>query len=114
MLTLWVVVVCGLLVSLICTALVLHRDYEDGLIGRIGLAFIALACSARVMQIAVTALERWLQDIDKPININPANALLLLGLAMFMTRHFYRFLRWRSAGAHDWRGASDAETCGKR
>lgn len=82
----------ALAVSMICTVLVLHRDYEDGFFGRVGLAFIALACSALAMQLVVKALTRWLEDIDRPVGVNPALALLMIGLASFFGRHLRRFL----------------------
>lgn len=99
------VVFCALTVSMVSTLLVLHRDYEDGLLGRIGLSFMALAGSARAMHLLIHGL-------DMPSN--PIAVLLWIGLALFMVRHLYRFMRWRRSGEYDWRGVDDTATCGKR
>ncbi len=113
MLTAWIVVVCALITSFIATVLVLHKDYEDGLFGRVALAFIALACAARAAQISIRVLTNWWEGLDRFIYVNPAHALLMLGLSMFMARHAYRFLRWHRCGANAWRSAASV-TAGKQ
>lgn len=94
----------ALVVSVITTTLVFHPDYEDGLFGRVALSFISLAAVARVTQL--------IQDgIDVPVS--SIGVLLWCSLACFLARHFYRFLKWKCRGTHDWRRADVASTAGK-
>lgn len=100
-----VVAAAALAVFLICLVLVLHPDYEDGLVGRIALATIALAALARFLAIA---------GGDWQMQFNSIAFLLWVGLALFLGRHLYRFLRWRRAGTHDWRETRCGEAPGKQ
>lgn len=70
-----------------CAVLVLHRQYHDGLIGRFGLTLIALAAAARVMQLCMEAFNGLESVLAKP------NCILWIGVAMFLARHTYNFLR---------------------
>lgn len=85
------------LVLVICTFLVLHPDYEDGLFGRIGLAMLAMGSAARLMGMLTS---------ETGLTFNPIAFVIWIGLAIFFSRHVYRFLRWRKSGEHDWRPAS--------
>ena len=96
---------CAAIVAVICTVLVFHKDYEDGLLGRLGLAVMAIASLARLSHLVEHEFSR---------NVSPIGVMLWLGLAIFLGRHLYRFLRWRRSGEGDWRGADKAATCGKR
>lgn len=95
---------CAMVVAVICTTLVLHREYEDGLLGRLGLALMALAATARTLQLVESEFQR---------SVNPIGLVLWVGLALFLARHLYRFMRWRRSGEGDWRGTDKAATGGK-
>lgn len=89
------IAVCGA-----CVMLIFHHDYDDGLIGRIGLGLIALASLA----VATLAIDRAFHDM--PLRI-PQNVMTFLwcGLTLFFGRHVWRFLRRRSRAARgdgDW------------
>lgn len=95
---------CALVVFLVCLALVLHSDYEDGLVGRLALAAMGLAGISRFIDIVNKAGE---------IPVAAVGVLLWMGLALFLMRHLYRFLRWRNSGEGDWRAARRSEVAGK-
>lgn len=96
---------CALSVFLVCLSLVLHPDYEDGLIGRIALAAMAVAGITRFMDIVAAGAATPIAHIG---------VLLWIGLALFMMRHLYRFLRWRHSGEGDWRAARRSDVTGKQ
>ena len=89
--------VCASIVFAVCVVLVFHKDYEDGLIGRLALALIGIASLARIIGILESGFE---------VRLSPITITLWTGLAIFFGRHIYRFLRWRKDGAHDWRPAN--------
>lgn len=95
---------CAVLVAAVCVILVLHKDYEDGLVGRISLSFIGVAGVARAMQLIASEFDR---------AVSPIGVLLWIGLAIFFARHLYRFLRWRRSGDGDWRKVRQVDTGGK-
>ena len=73
-------------IIILCTFLVFHENYEDGVIGRTAmglLVFGALMMLARMFG----AREGWSQEID------PAGTVMIYGCAAFLCRHTYRFLR---------------------
>lgn len=93
------------IVSSICLVLVFHREYEDGLIGRIALATISIVSFCRAVQI-------WESDFD--LELTPIANILWLALTVFFARHLYRFLRWHRCGDHEWRSADPPATAGKQ
>lgn len=99
------VAICALSVLGICIALIFDRDYEDGLIGRIGLSILGLG-----------AFSRFADFIELGVNmrVSGAGIMVWLGLLLFMGRHLYRFRCWRSKGRHDWRDADRSMLGGKR
>ena len=90
------VLMAAITVAVISTILVFHKEYEDGLIGRFALSLMALAGIGR----AVGILES-----DFEFRVTPQGAMIWLGAALFLGRHFYRFLRWRNNGDYEWRDA---------
>lgn len=97
-----IVGLCAMAAAVICTLLVFHPDYEDGLIGRLALSGMALAAVARVCDLV--AYNGGTSQIG---------SLLWMALAVFLSRHFWRFLRWRNSGAFDWRKADVLSSGGK-
>ena len=75
---------CSIIVSLICTFLVFHHQYNDGLVGRLGLAMMAIAAYARVGNI--------ISGVNQPSNIG---TLLWIGLAIFLLKHVTTFLKFK-------------------
>ena len=73
-------------IIVLCTFLVFHENYEDGVVGRLAmvlLIFGALMILARVFG----AREGWNYELD------PAGELMIYGCATFLCRHTYQFLR---------------------
>lgn len=95
------------IVFAVCVVLVFHPEYEDGVFGRLGLALLGIAAIARVLGI----IGGWLDDAS--FRITEVGLILWIGLAIFLSRHLYRFLRWRHVGEHDWRSADHTITGGK-
>lgn len=93
------VFVCG-----VCIVLVFHRDYEDGILGRLALSMISISSFSLAMGI----IERGFSQ-----HLNPIHTIVWFALALFFGRHLYRFLRWRRVGENDWREADRATTAGK-
>ena len=93
---------CIVLVS--CIYLVLHKDYEDGLIGRLALVLIIMASIGRSGKIL---------EYEFHGSVSLIALLIWVGFSMFLIRHVYRFRRWRLDNSHDWRVASEKLTAGK-
>lgn len=86
----FVVFVAAALVLVVCTLLVLHRDYHAGLFGNAGLGLVAIAAAARLAGILEQGNE---------MHITPVAVLLWSGLALFLVRHALKFLqRWLHRG----------------
>lgn len=86
-------VVCTVLIGLMSLLLVSHCKYEDGVIGRIGLVIVFIAC---------------LVIVGESINgvtyeVHPTTLAMQFGICAFLIRHVYRFLKWSRTGANDWR-----------
>lgn len=85
------VALCALAVSVVCTLLVLHPQYNDGFIGRFGLTLIAIAGFAR----AATIISGTSHDVSN------VGALLWVGLSIFMLRHLSNFYRHKDCAQSD-------------
>ena len=87
-------IVAAAVMCLCSTFLVLHCKYEDGLIGRIALAALAI----------LEGLIVWEWWVDNVIpQVLPASYWKEIAITLFFLRHVYRFMRWRLYGEHDWR-----------
>jgi hypothetical protein len=74
---------CALL-AIVCTFLVMHHDYDDGIVGRIALGVIAFCCY----------LVAWdVYKCNDNFNFHPATTLIMWAVLVFMVRHTCRFLR---------------------
>ena len=85
----------------ICVILVLHPQYEDGLVGRLGLTLIALVAWARFLAVCDTMWHH------EPVHVTSLwlSITLWAGLSIFLSRHLWRFLRWQRRGDYSWRKA---------
>lgn len=97
---------CAAVVFVVCTALILHRHYEDGIVGRVALALLAVAAFARCLAIA----QAWMGQAPET-QFNSIALLVWIGLALFLARHLLRFLRRRRC--ETWRSAYLPEVAGK-
>lgn len=78
--------ICAIIIAIVCTIFVVHKDYEDGLIGRIALSGVILAC------IVVSMVDLF---VDARYKGSPLELQLLIGcLTVFVVRHLYRFDRF--------------------
>lgn len=85
----YVTTVCSGVVGLFCIVLVFHKQYEDGLIGRLSLAILSLAAFSR----GVNGMEAiWLH---KDMHVSPQAFATWVALAMFFSRHVYRFMMYK-------------------
>lgn len=66
-----------------CFVLVFSREYHAGLVGKVGLGFVALAAFGRLAALWDRGLEAW---------VSPQGVMLWLGLALFIGRHAVKFL----------------------
>ena len=94
---------CAAVVAVVCWIFVFHKEYEDGLFGRIGLIVMAFASMARVAALV---------EADFVMPFNPIAAALWTGLALFLGRQLWRFLRLHRH-PDDWRKPNAATTGGK-
>ena len=97
--------ISAFIVLVVCITLVLHKDYEDGLVGRIALAFLGLSALGRVAGI----FEQGFQA-----DVSPVGMILWPALAVFFARHLYYFLRRRYGFGGIWRESDRAQTAGKQ
>lgn len=84
------------IICVTCTFLVIHSEYEDGLFGRICLALMSFTSFILLMDVFIEGSE---------YGIFPTTFLLQVGMAGFLARHAYRFIRWRLCGDYQWRKA---------
>lgn len=99
------VLVETMIVSIVATILVLHKDYEDGLFGRLALFLIVIASVGRGLKII---------DGDFETYLSPVALLVWTGFAAFFVRHLSRFLNWKKTGEHSWREALAKCSMGKK
>ena len=109
----FVVMVASAAVLAFATLLVLDKDYEDGLVGRVALSLIALAAFGRFSDTLFAALSASFFDSLPPRQPSGIAVMLWVGVAMFFARHLWRFRRWKKCGKHEWRKPVPAATSGK-
>ena len=73
--------------------LALCRDYDDGIVGHIALAGMALSSAAPLYEAYEGSDYEYL----------PTTALMYAAVAVFMARHAYRFRMYRKTGKGEWR-----------
>lgn len=84
------------LIAAISVFLICHKEYEDGIFGRLALIVLSLGNGVIVSD--------WLVD-GTEYSVLPSTFLTQLGTALFLSRHCYRFMKWRSQGEYQWRPA---------
>lgn len=102
------VLIASFVVFMACAVLVFHREYEDGLFGRLGLGLIALGAAGRFLGLLDLILSG-----EAEIRFSNIALFVWIGLAIFLARHLYRFLRWRHTGEGAWRKTDMRVTGGK-
>lgn len=80
--------------------LALCRRYDDGIVGHIALAGMALSSAAPLYEAYEGA------DYD----FVPTTALMYAAVALFMVRHAYRFRMWSKTGKGEWRDDEQVKT----
>jgi hypothetical protein len=85
---------CAAIVASVAIILILHHEYEDGLVGRIALSGLGLGAIVRVTEIISHGAS---------LPVTPVGVLIWISLAMFLGRHLFRFMRWKHSGDYDWR-----------
>jgi hypothetical protein len=85
------IIICttSAIVAIVCTALVLHPEYEDGLIGRIALAVLSIVAVSRFPE----ALDSAITMAD--YKISAQGVAMWIAVAVFFARHWYRFYKAR-------------------
>lgn len=89
-------VTSALIIAVVSTFLIMHCQYEDGIIGRLSLIALAFANGLIVVDWYVSGSQ---------YDVLPNTVLSQCGMAAFLMRHVYRFLRWRKNGNYAWRPA---------
>jgi hypothetical protein len=99
-----VVLLSTTVLTAVCVMLVLHPDYEDGIVGRAALAGISMV-----------AFSRWAGIVFEEVTVHrPFSALLWGALAVFFARHAYRFLSGRRRVGNEWRAPRRSAVGGKK
>jgi hypothetical protein len=71
---------------MICVLLILHKDYDDGIIGKFALGLIATAS-------AIVLLEVYASGVSyEPLMVT---VVFTAGVTLFLLRFLYRWQRWR-------------------
>lgn len=89
-----ITMLCGFMTFMMCSVLVLHDDYDDGLVGRLALSIIAVAAMAGIFRIAEGNL-----DI---VRFSPISMVAGVGVTLFFMRHAYRFLSRIGQWPYSW------------
>lgn len=81
------------LIGILAAVLIATDKYEDGLIGRIGLGLMVFGAFVIGMETVNGVIY----------SFHPTTGMILWGVAVFMARHTYRFMRWcRSCDRYGW------------
>ncbi len=81
-------IIAALIIGLVSAFLWYRRDYEDGLVGHIALVGMCVVSLLMVVKAAYV--------------IPPELTVMLVCVALFMSRHAYRFYLWRRTGKNSW------------
>lgn len=76
--------------------LIVNHQYEDGILGRLALV-ILLGSNALIVWDWASGCDRY--------SILPNTLATQAAMALFLSRHVYRFLRWKNDGSFEWRPA---------
>ena len=98
-----IVLASAIFVCAVCTVLVFHPEYDDGLIRRLALAILALTSFMRVTGILEHLQNCW----EAPRAFGHVAILAWIGMALFFGDHFYNFLRKLKASRQRQRRLSD-------
>jgi len=90
------IVFTSAIIAVVAVFLVCHCEYEDGIIGRLALIILALSNGLIVADYLIDRTEYVML---------PNTLMTQFGTAMFLARHCYRFMKWRSLGDYQWRPA---------
>lgn len=91
-----VMAVCAFLLAAMAGVLIAHKEYEDGLIGRIALAGIILGS-------VIVMLMEFATGSSYEGYVPPEVLVLVVSVVAFMARHLYRFMRFRATGKFSWK-----------
>lgn len=83
------------IIGLIAGLLAYHNDYDDGFVGRFSFGVIVMTATVMVLG---TALGHYVYHLPLELDI------MLWGLALFMTRHAWRFIQYQTKGRFAWNG----------
>lgn len=89
-------IIASAVIAMVSAFLILHCEYEDGIFGRVALIVLALSNGLIVTD--------WVIDRTE-YAVLPTTLMTQIGTALFLSRHCYRFMRWRTLGEYQWRPA---------
>ena len=87
-------VLSAFIIAAISLFLIMHDDYEDGVFGRLALIIMALSNGLIVADFAID---------QNQYSFLPNTLATQCGMALFLARHCFRFLRWRKRGIYEWK-----------
>ena len=89
-----VYVISAAFICAISCFLIMHNEYEDGVLGRLSLTVLAISNGLIVS-------DWWIDGSQ--YQLLPNTLATQCAMAAFLVRHCYRFLRWKNSGENDWR-----------
>lgn len=89
------IITLGAMVAILAAScfLMWAENYEDGIVGHAGLACMAMAAF-------VVLYSAW---HGTQYEFQPSSMVLFVGIAIFMLRHTYRFIRFSCGGKFAWK-----------
>ena len=93
-----VLFLCAALLAACAGYFIVHKDYEDGVVGNAALWSVCAVGTLIVYSIAARG-ERY--ELDN------LTVVLLVAITVFVARHATRFWRWHTFGVHSWKEAKD-------
>jgi hypothetical protein len=85
----FMVITSAWVIFIVASTLMLYPHYEDGIFGRIALGGM----------VGVTALPLWDHfHYGTQYDLLITTAAFYVAVALFITRHFYRFYKWHNCG----------------
>ena len=83
---------CALFTLIVATTLILHPQYEDGIVGKLGLACLAIASAGQTFNF----FDLLAAAPETALDYSKINLVFWTGVSLFLGHHFYNFYRFKT------------------
>ena len=104
-----IVAVFSTATAIIATMLILSKDYEDGVMGRLALALLAIAAYTTIFR----GVDWIIAGMPPRLPFVPVGALVWSGMGIFLIRHYFRWRKFTRTRPHPMRRSGDRPKAAK-